>query len=561
MSKLRVLILEDDEALRCSVTEFLVKNGFVVDGAAHTSEARVYLQNHTNQYDVMLLDVELQAETPVTGLDFGVEAKARSTWAPEFLVMSKFKTVAFLDAALKLGAADYLAKPVSPAELMAHLRALSLRRALQVESVERTQHIRKIGEQSHDQTEAVRQVCREILLPEFARCLDAPFVLLLASDHGIEAFASGRKLPDSPASWARLSAEAGRRRLFSTPAEQVFVPRDTPGAPFGEPLDSLEACVFLGEVGQQPVTAQIGVGGRTGGLPGAATSWRHYLSLGLWGRSDEDGLKQAEVLASHCRRGLRSLTTLAAGLVTQRQALLLVTAEYSRSQGERLLRVVEGTGGAEVDWPARWQHVHRLGEELRDTGEVLAQVERLTLEPPSATSPGVALHDLVQGVWARVIKHADAVGAKLLLTGDCHVSAKGDFLSLALARLLLWLAVRAAPLEAPNNVVRVTCQEGDDGEACSILFENHSLRLPAALRAAYFRPFSEATFAPEEDIERFTLGGESRAISSQLELYLTLVLIQGQRGTFEDQSGEEAGQGHRFVVRLPRASQPPAAAA
>jgi CheY-like chemotaxis protein len=553
----RILILEDDPGLRQKLKAILERAGFTVDTAATTHEAQQLVAEHLDLYDVALLDVVLEGETPINGLDFGVWARERSARPPEFLVMSAYPDVAYYDAALKLGAAAYLPKPVPPRDLLAHLRALCIRRALQDESEARALQVRSVGEHSFDQADALHRACREMLLPDFAACLRAPFVVWLSGPSGATAFAHGADLPDAAAAWAELGEMARQRRLLPGPAEQVFVPRESGTAAFPEPLASLAACVFLGEVGQPPFPPNLWAGGRTGGLAGAPAPWKHYITLGIWEHPEEDARTQAEVLAHYCRRGVRSLASLVAAAVAQRQAVLRFIADYSHSQGKRLLELVGSTKERD-DMAAGWQRVRRLGQEWLETGEVLAHIAG----PQHVGAPPVeplAVHELLTSIWSRVAQHSESAGVKLALSGEGQVSARRDYLVAALARVLTWLAVRAAELDPPDNVVDVECRR--HAQTVEIVFTNRSPRLPASLRAAYFRPFSGASYTPAAESEIVALAGRSHAISPELALYLSQVLIQAQRGSLEDESGEEAGRGHRFVVRLPHASEAPRAAA
>jgi two-component system, OmpR family, KDP operon response regulator KdpE len=119
----RILVVEDDPALRNAVRSSLVAAGYEVrtagDGAAGVREIE------TSAFDVVLLDIGLPF---VDGWKIlaGVEGKR----VPSVIVISARGEERDKVRALDLGADDYLAKPFGADELLARIRAV-LRRAQQ----------------------------------------------------------------------------------------------------------------------------------------------------------------------------------------------------------------------------------------------------------------------------------------------------------------------------------------------------------------------------------------------------------------------------------------------
>lgn len=114
---MKVLLVEDDAAIVCALTELLESEGMSVRPCTGQTEACVLLKE--DAFDIALLDVTL-----AEGNGFAVCAAARAS-APEmpviFLTASddEFSTVAGLD----MGAADYVSKPFRPRELISRMRA------------------------------------------------------------------------------------------------------------------------------------------------------------------------------------------------------------------------------------------------------------------------------------------------------------------------------------------------------------------------------------------------------------------------------------------------------
>ena len=119
---MRVLVVEDESALRQQLTGALTHAGYAVDCASDGEQADFLGQ--TEDYDAIVLDLGLPVVDGLTVLrgwrDAGVRAPvlvltARGSWSEK---------VQGIDS----GADDYVAKPFSMEELLARLRAL-IRRA------------------------------------------------------------------------------------------------------------------------------------------------------------------------------------------------------------------------------------------------------------------------------------------------------------------------------------------------------------------------------------------------------------------------------------------------
>src|SRR5437867_12324262 len=121
MKKGKVLVVDDERAIRRAVSRALSSRGFLVDVAADGEEALGSVR--TFDPDLMVLDLNLPE---LGGLE--VCRRVRAWSAVPILVLSVREEEADKVAALDLGADDYLTKPFGVDELMARVRAL-LRRA------------------------------------------------------------------------------------------------------------------------------------------------------------------------------------------------------------------------------------------------------------------------------------------------------------------------------------------------------------------------------------------------------------------------------------------------
>lgn len=107
-----ILLIEDDETLRFTISRALVKAGHALSDVASLPEARTAFAQ--GSFDLVLTDVNLGAES---GIDF-VEQLREQGYQGGIVVMTAFATVDDAVRAMKLGADDYLAKPVRLEELL-----------------------------------------------------------------------------------------------------------------------------------------------------------------------------------------------------------------------------------------------------------------------------------------------------------------------------------------------------------------------------------------------------------------------------------------------------------
>ena len=117
----RVLLIDDDQRLFDLLASYLRQNGMDVTGARDGAQGLAMLE--ASAFDVVLLDVMMPG---MDGLQVCKRIRAKSTIPLVMLTAKGDETDRVVG--LELGADDYVAKPFSPRELLARLRAV-LRRA------------------------------------------------------------------------------------------------------------------------------------------------------------------------------------------------------------------------------------------------------------------------------------------------------------------------------------------------------------------------------------------------------------------------------------------------
>jgi len=126
---MRILVVEDDEALANQIVETLRGEGYAVDHAADGEDAQFL--GETEPYDAIVLDLGLPVVDGLTVLERWRNADIKT---PVLILTARDRwseKVAGFDA----GADDYVAKPFQMEELLARLRAL-IRRAAGFASAE-----------------------------------------------------------------------------------------------------------------------------------------------------------------------------------------------------------------------------------------------------------------------------------------------------------------------------------------------------------------------------------------------------------------------------------------
>ncbi len=126
----RVLVVDDDNNIRLTVTKCLGDAGHNVDAAVDGHHALDKISE--NEYDVVLLDMKLP---DIDGLEILRRAQGRPA---AFVMITGYGTVETAVEAMKLGAVDYLRKPFTPDEIRAVVSAVAERFRTRAEDASRS---------------------------------------------------------------------------------------------------------------------------------------------------------------------------------------------------------------------------------------------------------------------------------------------------------------------------------------------------------------------------------------------------------------------------------------
>jgi DNA-binding NtrC family response regulator len=127
-----ILIIDDEVRLREAMQKILTRSGYYVDIAGSLNAAKNLMENRV--YDLLLVDIVLPT---TTGLEIIAELQQNFKPFPKFIFITGEPNYQTCLQALRLGAIDYLEKPVNKDLLNTHIT-----HALQVKS-EKTNSLEK----------------------------------------------------------------------------------------------------------------------------------------------------------------------------------------------------------------------------------------------------------------------------------------------------------------------------------------------------------------------------------------------------------------------------------
>ncbi len=117
----RIIVVDDDESVRDAVIDYLGRHGFRAEGVEDGAALDRRLAQ--TSADLVILDLMLPGED-------GLSICRRLNGTPPVLILSALGDTGDRIVGLELGAADYLAKPFDPRELVARVRSVLRRRSI-----------------------------------------------------------------------------------------------------------------------------------------------------------------------------------------------------------------------------------------------------------------------------------------------------------------------------------------------------------------------------------------------------------------------------------------------
>jgi len=127
--KIRILVVDDEPAVREAMTDWLREDGYEVAAAASGFEAVEKVEEQ--DWNIMLLDLKMPG---MDGIETMKQVKERSPEI-EIIMVTAFATVDTAVEAMRQGAFDYLVKPVEPEELDLQIKKILSHQNLVLENL------------------------------------------------------------------------------------------------------------------------------------------------------------------------------------------------------------------------------------------------------------------------------------------------------------------------------------------------------------------------------------------------------------------------------------------
>jgi DNA-binding NtrC family response regulator len=140
MSERRILIVDDELSVRSSLEEWFREDGFQVESAAD-GQAGLRAMAH-GPFDIVLLDLKMPGMDGIALQKRIREIDPRAT----IIILTAYASVETAVEALKLGAYDYVTKPVDPDDLANLVRNALRSRALAEENVRLKQKVSELAQ-------------------------------------------------------------------------------------------------------------------------------------------------------------------------------------------------------------------------------------------------------------------------------------------------------------------------------------------------------------------------------------------------------------------------------
>lgn len=118
MSQKKLLIIEDEEAIRMALEDDFILEGYAVETASDGLEG--FKRAKTGEFDIIILDIMLPE---LSGFDVCRNLRYEGIMTPIIMLTAKGQEVDRV-VGLEMGADDYVTKPFSPRELQARVKAV-----------------------------------------------------------------------------------------------------------------------------------------------------------------------------------------------------------------------------------------------------------------------------------------------------------------------------------------------------------------------------------------------------------------------------------------------------
>ena len=138
--KRKILIVDDERSVRSSLADWFLEDGFDVE-TAEDGEAALRAMHNAGPFDVFVIDLKMPGMDGIT-----LQKRVREVDSDAaIIILTAFASVDTAVEALKLGAFDYITKPVDPDDLSNAVRNALRQKALSEENIRLRDKVAELG--------------------------------------------------------------------------------------------------------------------------------------------------------------------------------------------------------------------------------------------------------------------------------------------------------------------------------------------------------------------------------------------------------------------------------
>jgi hypothetical protein len=495
----------------------------------------------------------------VYGTDVGRQLlKKQNDWPPVVLTMTSFnQEVEHWRKSFDVGAITLLEKSLTTEEEISYYAAtVLLRRALGLNNPDCKKAIQEVLETGRTAFQVLENFFRQFVVPEFASCIDTPFVIVLEQGKAISEDPSQVQSSRSPNGLDNLKeqiVELVTKAAYYAQVTELPLPllidkkvlelssliaSESRSQVFFSPqFSELDDDLALSELMQDAAFIPLQL----------TSNIRLSLLLVKENKIPENPdelspLSRAKVLAKYA---LDSLRITLVNLIERWKHV----QEIKRVQLEELARFCEYVGvetkrlsydiaaDAEIaEENTNLQRFTLLADELCEAGNFLSELT----EDSVRHLQRLVMQEVIQEAWDSLRSRS----ALLVFHGDCRatVVASKDELRFLFSRLLHWLISFYEEEAFGTPQIDVSCRL--EGPYLEIALESNSSRLPKIVRDYLFVPMTQR------------INYDQLPASNGPKLFLAMSLVKiilekRYQGSLTDHSDELTGDiGHKLVVKM-----------